>query len=100
MFDPEAVAELDSVSVDVPAPETTVVPAGKLALLIPTFPPPTRPPAFTMSAGKVPDESVIWLEPEVVLTARLAAQVLFGAGCPSAGVPTVGAGGGAHRQGG
>ena len=56
---PDAVALFDSVSVRVPAPETTVVPDGKLALVIPTLPPPTRPPAFTMSGGKVPDASVI-----------------------------------------
>ena len=83
---PVAVALLDRVSVPVPAPDTTVVPAGKLALVIPTFPPPTSPPALTMSGGKVPDASVIWFDPLVVSTGRVAAHELLGAEIPSAGV--------------
>ena len=79
---PVAVALFDKVSVDVPAPETTVVPDGKFALVIPTLPPPTRPPALTMSAGKLPEARVILSDPEVVFTGRLAAQELPGAGLP------------------
>jgi len=88
---PVVVALLERVSVPVPAPDTTVVPEGKLALVIPTLPPPTRPPVPTMSGGKVPDASVIWFDPLVVLTGRLAAHELFGAEIASAGVAMAGA---------
>src|ERR1700691_5374955 len=44
---PVAVAAWLNVSVLVPAPDTTVVPAGKSELTIPTLPPPTNPPALT-----------------------------------------------------
>src|SRR3974390_1857745 len=87
----EFVEVLDRVSVLVPAPDTTVVPAAKSALLMPTLPPPTRPPALTMSGGKVPLARVIWFELAAMLTDRLAAQVLFGAARLSAGVGMGGA---------
>jgi hypothetical protein len=87
-----AVAVADRVSVLVPLPEVTVVPEGIPAPVTVTLVPPTRPLAFTMSMGKLPPAvSVIWLDPDVVLTARLAAQLLFGAARPSAGVPMDGA---------
>jgi hypothetical protein len=85
------VAELERVSVLVPAPDTTVVPAGKAVELTPTLPPPTSPPALTMSTGKVPDARVIVSDPLVVLTGKVAAHELLGAATPSAGVEMAGA---------
>ena len=83
-----AVAVFDRVSVLVPAPDDTVVDAGIPVPVTVTLPPVARPPAFTMSGGKFPPAvKVMVLDPEVVFTARLAAQLLFGAARPSAGVP-------------
>ena len=83
-----AVALFDKVSVLVPAPDDTVVDAGIPVPVTVTLPPVAKPPAFTMSGGKFPPAvSVMVFDPEVVFTARLAAQLLFGAARPSAGVP-------------
>src|SRR3974390_3679187 len=86
----EFVEVVDRVSGLVPAPDPTVVPAAKSALLMPTLPPPTRPPALTMSGGKVPLARVIWFELAAMFTDRLAAQVLFGAAKLSAGCEMAG----------